>query len=68
MVGHAIDDDRLLLFSLDDARDVFVQFILPCPAYDVAAPFDGKDHVNLDLRKRPRNIMSLLRSSDADLV
>jgi hypothetical protein len=51
MVFHAIDNDRLLSFILDNAGNVLEYLIAPCFLQEILATLHCKDYLNINLRK-----------------
>jgi len=49
MILHAVDDDRLLPFILDDSLHVFEDLIPPFFLEEVLASLYGKNDLNIDL-------------------
>src|SRR3990167_9248532 len=51
MVRHTINDDWLLFLALDDAGNVFMQFIFPLLTNEIFPSFYREDNLNVNLRK-----------------
>jgi hypothetical protein len=63
VIGHAMNGQQLLLLSGDDARDVFVEFLLPLGTDQILTALHREDHLDVDLRIGVgHRFMPLLRS------
>ena len=49
MIGHAIYNNRLLIFALNNSGNVFMQLILPRFANQVLSTFHRKNDLDIDL-------------------
>src|SRR6188474_1219903 len=51
MIWHSIYNNGFLLFTLNDARNIFMQFSIPTLADHVFSSLYGKNYLYVDLRK-----------------
>jgi hypothetical protein len=61
MVCVTINDNRFLVFSIDDASDVATQFIFPCSMDKIGTPFHGEQNMNIQLRIVPTIVVDVLQ-------
>jgi hypothetical protein len=52
MVRQSIDGEHFLILIGYDSRHVFIQFLFPLFAHQACSAFNGKNNLNVNLRKR----------------
>ena len=55
VMWHAIHNNWFLIFSLDYARNVFMQIIFPTVMYQILPSFNSKNYLDIDLGKCARH-------------